>query len=108
MSISSTVDSRLDALRAKGYTVMIRSGRLAISPTGAPPEVSEEVRAHREQFIAELLHVPDDLDDVPLKDLRARAWRMVEVIDGAGPYEKRVRFLPEYLRLVDHINRRAP
>lgn len=103
MSPSQT-DPLLAVLTARGYSLVIRGGRLAICPAGAPPEIVNQVRAYRTQLLRTLLYVPEHLADWSLEDMRSLAWRMLDFIDGPAPFEERTSFLPEFLRLVDRIN----
>jgi hypothetical protein len=42
---------------------------------------------------------------MPLERMRALAFRLVDFIDGPDhPYEERISYMPEYLRLVERIN----
>ncbi len=107
MAPSSTPESPLAALAARGFIVGLRAGRLHVSPPGAPAEIAAEVREHARAIIAELLKVPEALADVPTEQLRALANTMGDFIDGPAPYEDRIRFLPEYRRLVERIGWRT-
>lgn len=104
MASSSTPSAHLATLAERGYAVTMRGGRLHISPTGAPAEIVDEVRQHSHELIAELLHVPDHLADMPLEEMRELAFRLQSYIDGSAPYEERIRFLPEFERLSERIS----
>ncbi len=104
MASSSTGSTRLAALAERGYGVALRDGRLHVSPAGAPAEILAEVRDHRVELLAALLHVPKDLADMPLEKMRALAFRLIGYIDGPAPYEERIWFLPEFERLSERIS----
>ncbi len=104
MSTSSTHSSPLESLAARGYTLVIRDGKLALSPAGAPQDVKEDVRVHREELLQELLYVPEQLADWTLEEMRALAWRLKDYIDGTDKYERRIQFLPDFKRLCECIS----
>jgi hypothetical protein len=52
-------------------------------------------------------NVPQELSNMSLEDMRELAFRLVDFIDGPAPIEERIRYLPEYDRLVERINFRT-
>ena len=103
MSTSSN-DPLLVSLKARGYRLVIRDGRLAISPSGAPQEIINQIRANRKHLLHVLLHVPEQLAAWSLEDMKALARQMLDFIDGPDLFEERTSFLPDFLRLLDRIS----
>ena len=94
---------RIESLAARGYHPVIRKGKLAISPPGAPEEIRAEVAEHADEIVAALLGLPAELADRPTEELKALALRLAAFMDGSEPWEKRIRFLPYFERLLERI-----